>query len=156
MKMNQILNKLLFIIIFAMVSICVPNFVYAGNDAVTIVLDPGHGGKDPGSSSGSLVEKDMTMKIATYMKEYLSEYSNVNVLMTHTGSTMSIEDRADFARNNCADLFVSIHINSLSDTKSQGAEAYVTYRTDLPKYHQEMSALANQILSNIAALRNEK
>ena len=98
---------------------------------------------------GGNYEKDMTMKIATYLRDYLNEYSNVNVILTHSGSTMSIEDRADFARNNKADLLLSIHINNSTSSSIQGAEAYVTYRTDLPKYNQEMSTLGNLILRNI-------
>ena len=96
------------------------------------------------------------MTISKYLKEYLSGYSNVNVILTHNGSTMSIEDRADFARNHNADLLISVHINSLDNTSSNGAEAYVTYRTDLPKYHQQMSDLASRILKNISNLRDKK
>ena len=103
---------------------------------------------------GGNYEKDMTMKIATYLRDYLNGYSGVNVLLTHNGSTMSIEDRADFARNNKADLLISVHINSITNSSSNGAEAYVTYRTDLPKYHQETNSLANLILRNISKLRN--
>ena len=94
------------------------------------------------------------MTISKYLKEYLSEYSGVNVILTHNGSTMSIEDRAEIARNNKADLLISVHINSVTGTSANGAEAYVTYRTDLPKYNQEMTSLANLILRNISKLRN--
>ena len=94
------------------------------------------------------------MTISRYLKDYLSGYSDVNVILTHNGSTMSIEDRADFARNHNADLLISVHINSINNSSSNGAEAYVTYRTDLPKYHQEMNDLASRILRNISKLRN--
>ena len=103
-----------------------------------------------------MYEKNLTMTISKYLKEYLSGYSGVNVLLTHNGSTMSIEDRADFARSHNADLLISVHINSLDNSSSNGAEAYVTYRTDLPKYHQEMNSLANIILRNISNLRDKK
>ena len=94
------------------------------------------------------------MTISKYLKEYLSGYAGVDVMLTHNGSTMSIEDRAEFARNNKADLLISVHINSVNETSVNGAEAYVTYRTDLPKYNQEMTSLANLILRNISKLRN--
>ena len=96
------------------------------------------------------------MKIAKYLRDYLKEYSDVNVILTHNGSKiMSIEDRADFARSYNADLLISIHINSLENSSANGAEAYITYRTDLPKYNQEMNILANLILRNISELRNK-
>ena len=120
--------------------------------AMTIVIDPGHGGKDSGSSYGDIVEKDVTMKIANYLKDYLNDYEGVKILMTHTGTTMSLEDRTDFARNNQADLLISIHINSSNASYKNGAEAYVTYRTDLPKYNNQMTQLGNKILNNISKI----
>ena len=146
-------KKILFLTIFmVMILLFFTNKV----QAMTIVIDPGHGGNDPGTLNGGLYEKNMTMTISSYLKEYLDEYSDVNVLLTHNGATVSLEDRADFARNNKADLLLSVHINSSILPISNGVEAYVTYRTDLPKYNQETSGLANLILRNISNLRNEK
>ena len=146
--MKRLSYKLMILVILIFVFILFPNKV----DAMTIVLDPGHGGNDSGSSSENLIEKDITLKISNYLKEYLSEYENVSVLLTHNGSTMSIQDRADFARNNNADLLVSIHINSSNASFKKGAEVYVTSRTDLPKYNKEMTELGNRILANISMI----
>ncbi len=96
------------------------------------------------------------MTISQYLKNYLNDYSGVNVILTHNGSNLSIEERAEFARRNRADLLISVHINSAVTSSKNGAEAYVTYRTDLPKYNQEMSSLGNLILRNISRLRNKK
>ena len=76
--------------------------LYSKVDALTIVLDPGHGGVDPGASSddGSTNEKDITLKIAKYLRDYLNQYVNTNVLLTHEGNIngeYSIFDRAIFA-----------------------------------------------------------
>ena len=143
------IRKILFIIIFSIIIFMTFSLKVS---AMTIVIDPGHGGKDSGSSYGDIVEKDVTMKIANYLKEYLNDYEGVKILMTHTGTTMSLEDRADFARNNQADLLISIHINSSNASYKNGAEAYVTYRTDLPKYNNQMTQLGNKILNNISKL----
>ncbi len=108
-----------------------------------------------GAIKNGIYECDLTMTISNYLKEYLDEYSDVNVLLTHkSGETMSLNDRADFARGNNADLLVSIHINSSVDSFKNGVEAYVTYRTDLPKYNEQMTSLSNLILRNISNLRN--
>ena len=141
-KKNIIRVFSIFVLMFLLVNL--------NSYAITIVIDPGHGGTDPGSSSKGLIERDLNMKIARYMEEYLREYSDINLLFTHNGTTMSLEDRADFAINNRADLMISVHINSANSSSKSGAEAYVTYRTDLPKYNQEMTILANRILGNIS------
>ncbi len=151
MRLNRVLKKVLFLFIFMLCVMILPVFSH-NVKALTIVIDPGHGGNDDGASNSGLVESELTMKIATYLKEYLSEYPDLNIILTHTGQTMSLEDRADFARNNKADLMLSIHINSNQVTSLQGCEAYVTYRTDLPKYNENMTRLGNMILRNIQKL----
>ena len=148
------LRKIIILTILIIFFICTK--VYAKD--VTIVIDPGHGGIDIGSSnkSAGIIERDVNLKIATYLKQYLEEYAGVNVFMTHNGfssGTMDLLDRALVARKNNADLFISIHCNA-SDTSSSvnGAEAFVTANKSLPKYNQECSRLANMILDNISKL----
>lgn len=121
-------------------------------NAMTIVIDPGHGGNDPGALRGDVHEADLNLKIARYLRDYLNDYLDMNVLLTHEDSTMDLPDRADFARNNRADLLISVHVNNSVLPFSNGAEAYVTYRTELPKYNEQMTVLGNKILSNISSL----
>lgn len=123
-----------------------------------IVLDPGHGGIDTGAinKSAGIYERDINLKIATYLKEYLNEYSGITVLMTHTGfqsGKMELLDRAMVGRNNNADMLISLHCNS-SDTSTTvtGAEAFVTHNTSLPKYNEQCSKLANLMLNNLRKL----
>ena len=153
MEQKKTFKRLIVIAIFILILMVLPAFTNKVN-AMTIVIDPGHGGNDPGASYGGIRECDMTMAISNYLKEYLSEYSDVNVMLTHNGNTMSLNDRADFARGNKADLLISIHINSSESHSPNGVEAYVTYRTELPKYHEQMYNLANLIVRNISNLRN--
>lgn len=56
------------------------------------------------------------------------------------------------ARNNNADLYVSLHINDNKDTSVQGANVFVTSRTELPKYKEGMTILGNKILTNLNKL----
>jgi len=79
-----------------------------------VYLDPGHGGSDPGAVANGLREKDLTLKIAKYTRNYLrNNYKNVSVKMSRTGDTYpSLSARASDANRWGADVFVSIHINA--------------------------------------------
>ena len=125
-------------------------------DKIVIALDPGHGGIQPGAVNGSLLEKNLTLKVANYIKEYLSEYDNVEVGLTHNGlpsnQELEIFDRGVYARNINADMLISLHFNSSDSSSPNGAEVYVTACKALPKYNENCTALANKILNNIAKL----
>ncbi len=91
----------------------------------TIVVDPGHGGKDPGAiSSSGLQEKTINLRVAKYLKEEL-EQMGFNVILTRSqDSSLSLAERTNIAKKHNADLFVSIHANSNHSQKVNGAEIY--------------------------------
>jgi len=92
----------------------------------TIVIDPGHGGKDPGARGlRHTEEKDITLKVALKLRELLSKQPGIRVLMTRDHDVfVELEDRAKFANSNEADLFVSIHVNSHPSRHVKGIEIY--------------------------------
>ena len=120
----------------------------------------GHGANWTGCANGqyNLVEKDVTLKITNYLKEELSKYYGVNVILTHDGVNFPNNDASDLAaramvaRNNNADLYVSIHINDEKTHTKTGANVFVTSRTELPKYKEGMTILGNKILANLNKL----
>lgn len=80
---------------------------------IKIYVDAGHGGSDPGASANGIKEKDITLKIAKKVQQFLKEYNNVSVKMSRTGDTYpSLTQRTNEANSWGADAFVSIHINS--------------------------------------------
>ncbi|MEO0093411.1 MAG: N-acetylmuramoyl-L-alanine amidase [candidate division WOR-3 bacterium] len=92
----------------------------------TIVLDPGHGGKDPGAiGRGGLKEKTVNLGIALRLKNKL-EALGLKVLLTRTDDCyVSLADRVRFARHSKADLFISIHCNAaVRDKRKRGLETY--------------------------------
>jgi len=92
----------------------------------TIVLDPGHGGKDPGAIGrrGHLKEKDVTLRLARKIKDVL-EASGVRVIMTRDSDVfIPLPKRADIANKSGADLFVSVHINASRSRLMRGFECY--------------------------------
>lgn len=122
------------------------------SQAMLIVLDPGHGGIDPGAINGDMQEKELNLKTAQYLREYLGKY-DAEVVLTHEGFSgyeISVYDRAMVARNRKADLLVSMHYNSGSG--GRGAEVWVSANTSLDKYNKETSLLGNKILANLSNL----
>ncbi len=93
-----------------------------------IVIDPGHGGKDPGALSATKkYEKDIVFDIAKRTRRILYEYSKKGLLVLLTREKdefIKLEDRLEFADKNNADAFVSIHANASTSSKSRGIEIY--------------------------------
>lgn len=93
----------------------------------TVVIDAGHGGKDPGAIGKIAKEKDIVLSIALKVGVYLKEnMPGVNVVYTRTEDVfVPLDERAEKANKAKADLFVSIHGNSISNPKIYGAETFV-------------------------------
>lgn len=92
----------------------------------TIVLDPGHGGKDPGAigKKYKIKEKVMTLALAKKLKAML-EKAGIKVIMTRNDDTfISLPRRAQIANSSGADLFVSVHINASRSKLLRGFECY--------------------------------
>ncbi len=92
----------------------------------TIVLDPGHGGRDPGNlnSKARLFEKTLTLDVVKRLKAIL-ETQGYRVLVTRTKDTfMDLDERSAFANRAKADLFVSVHFNGAESTAAAGLETY--------------------------------
>jgi N-acetylmuramoyl-L-alanine amidase len=93
----------------------------------TIVLDPGHGGKDPGAIGLSgLTEKEVALDIALRLRSLIQNQLGKTVIMTRATDTyISLEDRTLLANARQADLFVSIHTNSHPKRSTRGVEIYL-------------------------------
>lgn len=92
----------------------------------TIVIDPGHGGKDPGARGlHKTEEKDITLRVGLQLRKLLSKHPGIRVLMTRDRDVfVELEERTKFANSNEADLFVSIHVNSHPSRTVKGIEIY--------------------------------
>jgi N-acetylmuramoyl-L-alanine amidase len=87
----------------------------------TIVIDPGHGGKDPGAiGSSGVKEKNVVLPIALALRDVLKKKSSLKVFMTRsTDKFIPLRKRTKFANDKNADLFISIHANSISGNKKK-------------------------------------
>lgn len=92
----------------------------------TIVIDPGHGGKDPGAVSKSgTYEKHIVLDIAKRLKNMLKAKGSYEVYMTRdTDDFIQLEDRTGFANRAGADVFISLHVNSSKSASARGIEVY--------------------------------
>lgn len=98
-----------------------------------VILDAGHGGSDPGTVSGKLLEKDITLDINTRLRTLLEEAKFEVVLTRSTDETIALRDRASMANSSDADIFVSIHVNSIRGSRAiRGIETYYLGPTDDP------------------------
>ena len=98
----------------------------AANKPFTVILDPGHGGIDGGAEgAGRTAEKVVTLDFAQHLKAALAKNDQLKVLLTREDDRfMSLSDRVDFAKQNNADLFMSIHADSLRQKNIRGATVY--------------------------------
>lgn len=93
----------------------------------TVVIDAGHGGKDPGTIGKFLKEKDVVLKIALKVGEYIEQnVPDVKVIYTRkTDRFIELTERANIANKHKADLFISIHANAISNPRIYGTETWV-------------------------------
>ncbi|MGE4560544.1 MAG: N-acetylmuramoyl-L-alanine amidase [Desulfobulbus sp.] len=91
----------------------------------TIVIDPGHGGKDPGAMAFGLKEKDIALNVAKKLAKILSDSFHYRVVLTRTKDVyIPLEKRTAIANAQKADLFVSIHVNAHPNQSNSGIETY--------------------------------
>ena len=93
----------------------------------TLVLDAGHGGKDPGAVGKFSQEKDLNLKLVLAVGKQINEqYPDVNVVYTRsTDVFIPLQKRADIANKANADLFISIHTNSAEKKEPRGVETFI-------------------------------
>ncbi len=104
------------------------NFVSKDDEKVAIVvIDPGHGGKDFGASAGNLYEKDIALAISLKLGAKIkSAFPDTKIIYTRTNDVfIPLYERAEIANKNKADLFISIHVNSVEQSYVKGTETYV-------------------------------
>jgi N-acetylmuramoyl-L-alanine amidase len=130
MKRPKVKNIL--IISFLTVSFLFSGFLASGPKAPEfklkrIIIDAGHGGKDPGTVGSMSKEKDIALKVALQVGQYIKEnLPDVEVIYTRkTDTFIELKERANIANRNKADLFISIHCNAAPNRSAYGTETFV-------------------------------
>ena len=95
-------------------------------EKIVIVIDPGHGGENLGTTENGFEEKSMNMITASAMYEELCQYDNIEVYMTRTDDVdLSLKERAEFAAGVDADFMISLHYNASECHELFGSEIWV-------------------------------
>ena len=118
-----------------------------------IVIDPGHGGKDPGTVNRllGLQEKDITLDIGKRLNAILNEHREFEIILTRPRDEyVPLEERAAIANSNQGDIFVSIHTNSAPRLTARGVESYYLNMTADPRA-MEVAAQENAMSSKSMA-----
>lgn len=112
-----------------------------------IVLDPGHGGKDPGATNGSLYEKTIVLDVTKRVEAYLRSKYNYTVRLTRsTDVYLTLDQRVAAAKSLRGDLFVSVHVNAAGSSAAKGVETYYSSRS---AHSARSRVLASNIQSNL-------
>ncbi len=132
-----------------------PNEIY---DKI-VLLDPGHGGYDPGASAHGTTEKELNFKITNKFCKDIFDKTDIKVYLTRTTDVLiSLEDRAVFADDVCADFFISLHMNSNNSSQPNGCEVYYSKANNKLQSTGIMSQdIAEKLVNNLSAelgLRN--
>lgn len=114
----------------------------------TIVIDPGHGGKDPGCVRGRVYEKDIVLSVAQKLGRMIQDsLPGIKVIFTRSDDTfVELSERAAVANLNNADLFISIHINATKATQAHGAETFIM-GMDKSEENMEVCQLENSVIT---------
>ncbi|MDD2595103.1 MAG: N-acetylmuramoyl-L-alanine amidase [Bacteroidales bacterium] len=147
------LNRFYFVLIF-LFPVLVISEVQAQNDNMvtlkTVVIDAGHGGYDPGSLSPDkkTKEKDITLDIALKLGDRINAaYPNINVIYTRSRDIyIPLAERSTIANKNHADLFISVHVNSVKGTTApNGTETFIM-GADKSKSNMEVCKTENSVI----------
>ena len=100
------------------------------NKLQTIVIDPGHGGKDPGTMGTkryNKYEKDIALSVSLLLGEYISNtFPEINIIYTRDKDVfLELNERTQIANNSKSDLFISIHCDGFTNSKASGASVFV-------------------------------
>jgi N-acetylmuramoyl-L-alanine amidase len=91
---------------------------------LVVVIDPGHGGIDPGADRAGMVEKDVMLQLALELAEAVNRTDMVAVMTRQTDIFVPLADRMSIARAAGADLFISLHADALEEDEATGASVY--------------------------------
>ena len=116
------MNRLLLIAITLLLNL----LVIQSQQRYTVVIDPGHGGKDPGCVGAVVYEKKINLAVALLLGNLIEQnHKDVKVVYTRkTDVFIPLDERANIANRNKADVFISIHTNSVKKNYVTGTETY--------------------------------
>ncbi len=145
---NYYINTILTFCFFCSVFVSFPVKASLPLAGKVIVVDAGHGGLDPGSLYKDIYEKDITLSISKFLEKYLSEMGATVVLTRDSDNDLSngvknhrkkadFDERIKIINNKLTNMYLSIHLNFLTDTRYSGAQVFYNHdNKDLANFMQ--------------------
>ena len=113
-------------------------------DPIILVIDPGHGGENNGTTENGFLEKDMNFTTAKALVEELSQFEGIEIYLTRNEDVdLTLKDRAKVAESYHADFLISLHYNASESHLLYGSEVWISL---LPEYHAQGYQLATCFL----------
>ena len=120
------------------------------DNEIVLCIDPGHGGANLGATYNGFEEKNLTLQIANVMTEYLSHFEGIRVVRTRTEDVdLSLEERAQIAKDNQAFMLLSLHLNASEPHHLFGAEVWTSAFGDLYAWAHSFGEIELQELANL-------
>ena len=116
------------------------------NKKIRIVVDPGHGGKDPGAVRGKYREKDWNLAVGKELARLLEKGGFEVKITRSTDVFIALSERSRIANNFKADLFVSVHVNSTKSSKADGFQVYFRSEKATDKEAAATASLENEAM----------
>lgn len=115
----------------------------------TVVIDPGHGGRDTGAIGPSGVrEKDVVLDLGLRLKRLIEEHIGMKVIMTRSGDAfVPLEERTAIANRYKADFFISLHVNAAPKSRAIGSETYFLSREPSDRGARASAVRENMVLN---------
>ncbi len=111
------------------------------NEEFVVVLDPGHGGKDPGAEASGYLESNLMLELATAVKESLIRNTEFKVVLTREEDIfLSLEDRITIAAQSGADLFISLHADAVIEGEASGTTVYLLSENATDKMSAQLAS----------------
>ena len=111
------------------------------NKQFVVVLDPGHGGKDPGAEASGYREANLMLELAAAVKESLIRNTEFKVVLTRNEDVfLSLEDRITIAKESGADLFISLHADAVIEGEASGTTVYLLSENATDKMSAQLAS----------------
>ena len=111
------------------------------NKQFVVVLDPGHGGKDPGAEASGYREANLMLELAAAVKESLIRNTEFKVVLTRNEDVfLSLEDRITIAKQSGADLFISLHADAVIEGEASGTTVYLLSENATDKMSAQLAS----------------
>lgn len=164
-KIVYILMTIILVVMWPLESVAMTGSFTTDGDEIVICIDPGHGGENLGAeyhqNGGIVNEKELDLKIGLYLKSELEQYEGIKVVITRTDDVdLTLEERADIAKSNNADYFISVHNNAdeLEITDENGCMVLMTCgkyqpaNSKVPSIEMTSLILCKDIISELTGM----